>query len=68
MNVFKNLAELNGVAKKIDSQKIVRLIRERYSVDDELAIHRQRDDHPEEWAEMNAYIEECKRKVKEGET
>lgn len=36
------------------------LIRQRYSVSDELAIMRQRDEKPEEFAAYNTYAEECK--------
>lgn len=43
---------------------IVTKIRERYSLDDELAIARQRDTKPEEWAGYNAYCEECKAQAK----
>ena len=39
-------------------------IRERYSVGNELAILRQRDEKPEEFAAYNAYVEECKAAVK----
>lgn len=35
-------------------------IRERYSVSDELAILRQREEKPEEFAEYNAFAEACK--------
>lgn len=35
-------------------------IRARYSVSQELAILRQRDSKPQEFAEYNAYAEECK--------
>lgn len=41
------------------------LIRKRYSVSQELAILRQRDTKPEEYAEYNAYAELCKSKVKQ---
>ena len=41
------------------------LIRERYSISEELAILRQRDVKPDEFAEYNAFCEECKRKIKE---
>lgn len=44
---------------------VVQLIREKYTIDDELAILRQRDSKPEEFAEYNAYCEECKTKAKE---
>ena len=40
-------------------------IRKRYSVGNELAILRQRDDKPEEFAAYNAYVEQCKAEAKE---
>ena len=40
--------------------EVERRIRTRYSVSAELAILRQRDSKPEEFAEYNAYAEECK--------
>jgi hypothetical protein len=46
-------------------ERVVELIRERYTMDDELAILRQRYSKPEEFAEYNDYCEECKRKAKE---
>lgn len=39
---------------------VERLIRERYTVADELGILRQRDTKPEEFAEYNAFAEQCK--------
>ena len=39
-------------------------IRTRYSVSQELAILRQRDTKPEEFAEYNAFAEECKAEAK----
>lgn len=42
-------------------EKIVELIREKYSGDDEFAILRQRDTKTEEFNEYNEYVEECKR-------
>ena len=41
-------------------QRVVNRIRERYSVDDELAILRQRDTKPEEFAEYDAFVEAIK--------
>ena len=41
-------------------QRVVNRIRERYSIDDELAILRQRDTKPEEFAEYNAFVENVK--------
>ena len=39
-------------------------IRERYSISQEFAILRQRDEKPDEYAEYYAYCEECKAFVK----
>lgn len=50
-------------AKKRNA-KIVALIREKYTIDEELAILRQRDTKPTEFAEYNAYAEQCKAKVR----
>lgn len=46
-------------------ERVVELIRLRYDVNAELAILRQRDSKPEEFAEYNAYCEECKLQAKE---
>lgn len=43
---------------------VERLIRERYTVADELAILRQRDTKPEEFAEYNDFAEACKAQAK----
>lgn len=45
-------------------QRVVALIRERYSIDDELAINRQRETKPEEWQEYFDYCEWCKAEAK----
>lgn len=44
--------------------KIVAEIRKKYTVNQELAILRQRDTKPEEFAEYNEYVERCKQEVK----
>lgn len=46
-------------------QRVVNLVREQYSVDDELAIQRQRDTKAEEFNQYNTYVEECKARAKE---
>lgn len=43
---------------------VERLIRERYTVADELGILRQRDTKPEEFAEYNGFAEACKAQAK----
>ena len=40
--------------------RVIARIRERYSIDDELAILRQKDTKPDEWAEYNAFVEQIK--------
>ena len=49
-------------------ERIVMRIRAKYSIDDELAILRQKDEKPEEYAQYYAYCEECKAYVKEKKT
>lgn len=46
-------------------QRVVNLVREQYSVDDELAILRQRDTKVEEFNQYNTYVEECKARARE---
>ena len=45
-------------------EMVVSLIRQRYSLDEELAIQRQRDTKPEEFNEYFAYCEVCKQRAK----
>ena len=47
-------------------QRIVNRIREKYSVDDELAILRQRESKPDEFAAYNDFVEGIKREEREG--
>ena len=66
---FVKLARKN---KEVDAEswdrlyeaEIIRKIRKRYSLNQELALLRQRDTKPEEFAEYNAYVEQCKSEVK----
>lgn len=44
---------------------VVQKIRVQYSIDDELAILRQRDTKPQEFTEYNIYCEQCKADAKE---
>lgn len=43
---------------------VEQLIRKKYNVSAELAILRQRDEKPEEFAEYNSYAEQCKAKAR----
>lgn len=46
-------------------ERVVNRIRAVYSIDDELAILRQRDTKPKEFAEYNAFVEKIKAEEKE---
>lgn len=46
------------------AQRVVDLIRQRYTITEELAIQRQRFDKPLEFDEYFSYCEECKLKAK----
>ena len=52
-----------SVAKSasLDFGKVVSaMIREEYSLDDEIALSRQRDEKPEEWETYFTFVEDCK--------
>ena len=51
--------------EELYKQRIVELIRERYSVDDELAILRQRDVKIDDFNAYNTYVEDCKAQARE---
>jgi hypothetical protein len=58
-------AEEKRFAKTQDYGELVEnLIRRKYSLSAELAILRQRDSKPAEFAEYNAYAEQCKAEAK----
>ena len=66
MNINKiRLSKRNGTQNKYYPNIVSEKIRERYSIDAELAILRQRDEKPEEFAAYNAYAEQCKKEAKE---
>jgi len=62
MTKLEILAEKNGVS--LYAEKVNALIRNRYSVSDELAIQRQRDTKPDEFQAYYDYVEECKQTAK----
>lgn len=43
---------------------VIMFIREKYTLDNELAIQRQKETKPDEWEAYFAYCEECKKKAK----
>lgn len=65
-----NVDKYNARKQKQDNDeyenKIVALIRKKYNVNQELALLRQRYAKPEEFAEYNEYVEQCKKQVKNG--
>ena len=63
-NLEKYNARKQVIANEEYENKIVELIRKKYNVNQELAILRQRDTKPEEFAEYNEYVEQCKEQVK----
>jgi hypothetical protein len=63
-DIEKKLAELNGVQEDAYAQEVTRLIRRKYSLSQELALERQRYRKPEEFAEYDAYCEQCKAEAK----
>lgn len=66
MSIIDKLAELNGIS--LYAEKVNMLVREKYSVSDELAIQRQRDTKPEEFQAYYDFVEECKEKAKANES
>ena len=57
--VLKNISK-----DRLYPNLVSRLIRERYSIDDEMAILRQRNTKPEEYETYNAFCEDCKAKAR----
>lgn len=63
--IEKKLIVLNNIQKEMYPSLVDAEIRKKYSISAELAILRQRDTKPEEFAEYNIYVEQCKSKIKE---
>lgn len=62
---YEEVLELPAYTEAEYKAKVRELIAQRYSIEDELAIHRQKETKQEQWAEYDAYCEECKTKAKE---
>ena len=68
--VYRTMTKAEIKAMKSDEpqipyeQRIVNRIREKYSIDDELAILRQRDTKPDEFIAYNEYVEAIKTEEK----
>ena len=63
-SIEKYNARKQVLANEEYENKIVALIRKKYNINQELAILRQRDAKPQEFAEYNEYVEQCKKQVK----
>lgn len=63
-DIERKLARANGTQDRLYSARVVELIRLKYNINEELALLRQRDTKPEEFAEYNDYVEECKAQAK----
>ncbi len=61
---FEEVAERPGYAPSGYEDEVVRLVRQRYDVEAELAILRQRNEKPDEFNEYYAYVEGCKARAK----
>lgn len=59
-DIERKLAEANGILDEMYAQRVVELIRERYDVNSELAILRQRTSKKAEFNAYNDFVEECK--------
>jgi hypothetical protein len=71
--VIEGVSEENGVFFAYDQvlianpvtlkKKISALVRQKYSIDDEMSIQRQRYTKPEKFQEYFDYVEQCKTQV-----
>ena len=64
MNIWK-LAKKNNTVDEVYEHEIIKRIRQKYSINQERAILRQRDAKPEEFEKYNEFVEQCKTEVKE---
>lgn len=62
--MIDELVLMNISKDKLYGARVSELIRERYSLDSELAILRQRDEKPDEYQAYFAFCEECKARAK----
>lgn len=58
------LAILNGKEQLVYEELIIKLIREKYTINQELAILRQRDSKPNAYEIYNNFVEGCKAQAK----
>lgn len=61
---FEEVTERPGYAPSGYEDEVVRLVRQRYDVEAEFAILRQRNEKPDEFNEYYAFVEGCKARAK----
>lgn len=64
-NTEKRLIEKNGIGAAVYGERVNALMRERYTLSEELSLLRRRDTAPLEFAAYNAYAEECKTRARQ---
>lgn len=62
---FEEVDELPSYTEEEYKAKVRSLIAMRYTIEDELAIQRQKDAKPVQYAEYDAFCEDCKLRAKE---
>ena len=61
---LKNKEKDSASFDELYESMIIRKIREKYTVNQEFAVHRKRDKNPDEFAAYDAFVERCKAEVK----
>lgn len=61
---YEEVLEMPKYTRQEYVEKVRELVKEQYSIEDEIAILRQRDVKPEEYTEYNIFVEDCKIKAK----
>lgn len=65
IDMYEEVDEIPKYTHQEYVDKVRELIKERYTIEDEIALHRQKEVKPYEFDEYNDYCEECKLKAKE---
>lgn len=58
------LSAANGTAERRYGERVNALVRERYSLSEELSLLRRRDEAPKAFAAYSAFAEECKARAR----
>ncbi len=67
MKLKERLREANKTQKARYGERVNALLRERYTLSEELALLRRREEAPDAFAEYTAYAEDCKARAARGE-